>query len=115
MVRCDVPRVPPKINSPWGRCACVLLVVTAMFTSGLSLCSAFPLIFIPYVVFKQNGPFYQLISPLFYSNLNWYIVYRSTKSEINEIKIDQQTGWYSKNQRRSIRKSLEKGQYEMKG
>ena len=24
-------------------------------------------------------------------------------------------GWYSKNQRRSIRKSLEKGQYEMKG
>ena len=84
----------------------------------------------------------------FYSNLNWYIVYRSTKSEINKIKIDQQTeqvlsndidddeskvelermdaiaqylesgtypGWYSKNQRRSIRKSLEKGQYEMKG
>ena len=24
-------------------------------------------------------------------------------------------GWYSKNHRRSIRKSLEKGQYEMKG
>ena len=89
--RCDVLRVPPKIHSPWGRCACVLLVVTAMFTSCLSLCSAFPPIFITYVVFKQNGPFTSLYRLYFYSNLNWYIVYRSTKSEINKIKMDQQT------------------------